>query len=63
MSDEHTEGSSAEIASESATPSVSISSLETDLKSCGIKDDFILDVGLGVRPVMELDGKPSLLPR
>ena len=62
MSDEHTEGSSAETtpgSSDSATPSVSISSLETDLKSSGINDDFILliNFGLSMRPAVELDGK------
>jgi hypothetical protein len=62
--DKHTEDLPAQTASESdslvsATSDVyiSLSTLETDLKSCGVEENFILtsDINLGVRPVVELD--------
>jgi serine/threonine protein kinase len=41
----------------SATPNISLGSLETALKSCGVEENFILinDISLGVRPVVELN--------
>ena len=42
----------------SQAPSVSLGSLQADLKSCGMNDNFILmndHISLGVRPIVELN--------
>ena len=47
--------------SASATPNISLGSLETALRSCGVDENFILkdDISLGARPIVELNREPD----